>query len=57
MSYLTQNLILWLIIAVSAWGYGWNIVKLIGADVLTGLEIARAIGIVVFPLGAVLGFF
>lgn len=39
---------------------GWiaNIVKLIGSgfDPLTGMVVARAIGIFVAPLGAVLGF-
>lgn len=39
---------------------GWiaNIVKLVGSnfDLLTGMVVARAIGIFVFPLGAVLGF-
>lgn len=39
---------------------GWiaNIVKLVGSnfDPITGMVIARAIGIFVAPLGAVLGF-
>lgn len=39
---------------------GWiaNIVKLIGSDFggITGMIVARAIGIFVAPLGAVLGF-
>lgn len=37
---------------------GWiaNIVKLIGAYHFGGMEIARAIGIIVAPLGAVLGY-
>lgn len=47
-------------IAVVGFG-GWiaNIVKLIGSDFdpITGLVIARCIGVVVAPLGAVLGFF
>lgn len=41
-------------------GGGWiaNVVKLVGSsfDPLTGMVIARAIGIFVAPLGAVLGF-
>lgn len=41
-------------------GGGWiaNIVKLAGSnfDPLTGMVVARAIGIFVAPLGAVLGF-
>lgn len=39
---------------------GWvaNVVKLIGSnfDPITGLVIARCIGVVLAPLGAVLGF-
>lgn len=39
---------------------GWiaNIVKLVGSnfDPITGMVVARAIGIFVAPLGAVLGF-
>lgn len=50
------------IIALWLFGVGgWiaNIVKLIGSsfDPLTGIVIARAIGVFVAPLGAVLGFF
>ncbi len=55
------------LIAVTVWGIllagliGWvaNIVKLIGMDFggVSGMLVARAIGIVVAPLGAVLGFF
>lgn len=39
---------------------GWvaNVVKLVGSDFdpITGLVIARCIGVVLAPLGAVLGF-
>ena len=38
-------------------GWVWNIVKLIQADALGGMEVARVAGIFVAPLGAVLGFF
>ena len=40
------------------WGWIANIVKLICSnfDPLTGMVIARAIGVFVAPLGAVLGF-
>lgn len=52
-------LLIWLVIAVAAVG-GWiaNIVKLIGMnlDVISGMLIARAIGVFVAPLGAVLGY-
>ena len=39
-------------------GWIWNIVKIVqsGFDVITGMLIARCIGVFVAPLGAVLGF-
>lgn len=39
--------------------YGWvsNILKLIELDAMTGMTVARAIGVVAFPLGALLGYF
>lgn len=41
-------------------GVGWvlNIINLVGMsfDPLTGLAVARAVGIIVAPLGAVLGY-
>lgn len=38
---------------------GWlvNIVKLAQADSFTGFEALRAIGVLFFPVGALLGFF
>ena len=49
-----------LIVLLVAGPVGWlaNIVKLVGssADPLTGMVIARAIGVFVPPLGAVLGY-
>ena len=38
---------------------GWiaNIVKLASVDVFTGMEVARAIGVFIAPLGAILGYF
>jgi len=51
---------MWIILALASIG-GWiaNIVKLVGMidGQLTGMFVARAIGMVVGPLGAVLGFF
>ena len=48
------------VLLVLVGGGGWiaNIVKLVGSnfDPLTGMVVARAIGIFVAPLGAVLGF-
>jgi hypothetical protein len=42
-----------------AFGVGWvlNIVKLLGADAVGPMELARAVGILVAPLGALLGYF
>ncbi len=39
-------------------GWIWNIVKIVqsGFDVITGMFIARCIGVFVAPLGAVLGW-
>lgn len=39
-------------------GWVWNIVKIVqsGFDVITGMFIARCIGVFIAPLGAVLGF-
>lgn len=49
-----------LIVLLVAGPAGWlaNVVKLMGssADPLTGMVIARAIGVFVPPLGAVLGY-
>ncbi len=39
-------------------GWVWNIVKIIHMpDILTGIGIARCIGVFLAPIGAVLGFF
>lgn len=51
------------VIAVAAamlacmWGWVLNIIKLCSADGMGGMEMARAVGIFVTPLGAVLGWF
>jgi hypothetical protein len=53
-------LLVWLLVCIAGFG-GWvaNIVKLAGMDFasVTGMLVLRAIGIIVAPLGAVLGFF
>jgi hypothetical protein len=38
-------------------GYVSNIVTLFGAEALTGEVVARAIGVFIFPLGVIMGFF
>ena len=55
--FVTNELVYLIIALLGLWGYVWNIVKLIDAVTLGGMEVARAVGIFVFPLGAVLGFF
>lgn len=45
-----------LIILVAGYGWVMNIIKLIDAVSFGGMEIARAIGILVAPLGIVLGY-
>lgn len=53
----------WLILlAVAAfliclWGWAANIYALIDAPAFGNLEVARALGIPVFPLGVILGWF
>ena len=46
------------IIPAAAWGWVWNIVKLVGMtlDPITGMLIVRVIGIFIPPLGAVVGY-
>ena len=46
------------IVLLGAVGWVWNIVKIIGTgfDVFTGMLIVRCIGVVIAPLGAVLGY-
>jgi hypothetical protein len=52
------NLMIVLLVLVGGCGWIANIVKRVGSnfDPLTGMVVARAIGIFVAPLGAVLGF-
>lgn len=47
------------IILAGGWGWIWNIIKLagMGLDPLTGLLILRAVGIFVFPVGMIVGYF
>ena len=47
------------IVLAGGFGWVWNIVKLIGMslDPITGLLIVRAIGIFVFPVGMIVGYF
>jgi hypothetical protein len=56
--YINLQMIIVIVGLFGAWGWVWNIVKLVHStfDPLTGMVVARAIGIFVAPLGAVLGF-
>jgi hypothetical protein len=49
---------IFIFVAMSATVYGWcmNIYKLFGLTALDGELVARAVGIVVAPLGVILGF-
>ena len=53
------EMIVSIIILAGGFGWVWNIVKLIGMslDPITGLLIVRAIGIFVFPVGMIVGYF
>ena len=53
------QLIVVLVILAGGWGWVWNIIKLISMslDPITGLLIVRAIGIFVFPVGMIVGYF
>ena len=45
--------------AGAAWGWVWNIIKLVGMnlDPISGLLIVRVVGIFVPPVGMVVGYF
>lgn len=56
-------LVVWALFAVvGAWGWVWNIMRLIDyiqADVANEMflqAVVRAVGIILFPVGAVIGF-
>lgn len=38
-------------------GWVWNIIKIWQADALTGMVLARMLGAVMIPVGAVIGYF
>ncbi|TFG99692.1 hypothetical protein E4H12_01975 [Candidatus Thorarchaeota archaeon] len=52
------ELIMLTVYLATAIGWVWNIVKIVAAmsDPLAGMFILRCVGILVFPLGAVLGY-
>jgi prepilin-type N-terminal cleavage/methylation domain-containing protein len=52
------ELLVVLFVLLGGIGWVWNIVKIVqsGFDVITGLFIARCIGVFVAPLGAILGY-
>ena len=59
LGYTLTEIIIAAIVLAGGWGWIWNIIKLIhmGLDPITGLLIVRAIGIFVFPVGMIVGYF
>lgn len=56
----TAGLLLILVWIIGLFGWGFNIYKIICMDFaagVTGMMVARIIGVFIAPLGAVLGFF
>lgn len=49
--------LLFITVALGLVGYVKNIVLLLQADIITGYELVRGMGIVFPPLGAIMGFF
>ena len=50
--------VIWIALAiVSIVGWGLNIIKLFGADTISGEVVVRVIGVFAAPLGAILGYF
>lgn len=41
----------------AVYGWVWNIAKIFQTDTLTGMVLARVIGAMMFPVGAVMGYF
>lgn len=46
---------LWVVLIVVGWGL--NIIKLFGADTISGEVVVRVIGVFAAPFGAILGYF
>lgn len=44
------------LVLASAIGWGWNIVKIFQADAFSGEIVARVLGVVIPPVGAVMGW-
>ena len=55
---LFMSFFLLVLLPICAWGWVWNIIKLIGMtiDPITGLLIVRVIGIFIPPIGVIVGF-
>lgn len=53
------SIVMFAVVAVGAWGWVWNILKIVGSDfgAITGMLVIRLIGIFVAPLGSIVGFF
>lgn len=59
LGYTLTEILVVLIVLAGGWGWVWNIIKLIGMnlDPITGMLIVRVVGIFVFPVGMVVGYF
>lgn len=53
------SVVMFAVVAVGAWGWVWNILKIVESDFgsITGMLVIRLIGIFVAPLGSIVGFF
>ena len=46
-----------LLLLFAAGGWGWNIAKIFQADTISGMVVARVVGVVIPPVGAIMGYF
>lgn len=47
-----------LLLIVGAYGWVWNVIKLVNSDfiITSGMSIGRVLGVFVLPLGSIIGF-
>ena len=45
------------LLLLAAGGWGWNIAKIFQADTISGMVVARVVGVVIPPVGAIMGYF
>jgi hypothetical protein len=44
------------LLLLAAGGWGWNIAKIFQADTISGMVVARVVGVVIPPVGAIMGY-